>query len=520
MKALRVAVLVAAALMTAMFVYVVGARIGFPYELEWMCGSVLDHVDRVRAGLPVYTAPTTRWIPYLYPPLFYWMAAPLGATFLSCRLVSLAATAVQAACVWRLARRGDATPYWSALGVLLFFSAYFYVGYWYDIERSDTLCVAMVLASAVVLVDAKTVARSALGGALLGVAFFAKQQAVPFAAAAALALLVDRQAKRAIALTVACAVIVMGGARWQDALTDGWFSYYVVKMPAVHGIDPRLWHAVLRYDVQRGAGLLVFTVGLCAVLLRDAWRGDRRHVVFALMLGTGGVVALSSRLHVGGWINVLQPWTSFACPAIAIAGARLERWVAGSQPRIPWLAATYALILAQLASWMHPLDKWIPDRTLRADTGTFLMDVRRLERDGEVLVVGRGHVTERAHFQMSALADVARVGGAPADLMDALRTRRLAAIVDDARSPGDKASALWPPVMIEDVAHAREALFANYYVAERLADPELRMTMAAPAMPRWVYRPRRSPLAESDGDLERRHFAEIVLADRAAPATP
>jgi hypothetical protein len=516
--ALRLAVLSAAALLAGLFAYAATVRLAFPYELEWMCGSVLDHVDRVHAGLPVYTAPTTSWIPFLYPPLFYWIAAPLGGSFLACRAVSLVATVAQAICVWHLARRGGASRWWGAVGVLAFFGAYFYVGSWYDVERSDTLCVALVLVAATILVERTSVLAAAIAGAIFGLAFFAKQQALPFVVASVVALAIDRAWRRAGALAAASATVVAAIIWRQDAATQGWFSYYVLRMPAAHGLDGRLWRDVFDYDVPRGLGLVAATVALCAWLVADARRGDRRHLLFALLLGTGGVVALSSRLHVGGWINVLQPWTSFACPAVAILGFRIEASLADRPSRARALAALYAAVLAQLALWAPSIGKGLPDRTLRADTESFLSDVHRLERDGEVLVVGRGHVTKATHFQMSALADVARVDGAPPDLLAALRARRLAAIVDDARVQGGPPLGLWPPVMLEDVPAVRPALFAHYYVAEELDERELRVAMAAPAVPRWVYRARRTPLDESAPDLSRRHFAEMELARKHAPA--
>jgi hypothetical protein len=119
---------------------------------------------------------------------------------------------------------------------------------------------------------------------------------------------------------------------------------------------------------------------------------------------------------------------------------------------------------------------------------------------------------------MSALADVARIAGAPRDLLDTLRGRNLAAIVDDARVAGGPELGLWPPIMLEDVPEVRRALFADYYVAERFDDASLRIAMPAPAMPRWVYRPRRTPLDLDDAGLTRRHFAEMDLAGRRSDA--
>jgi dolichyl-phosphate-mannose-protein mannosyltransferase len=518
MRALRIAVLVTAGWITAMFVYVVGARIGYPYELEWMCGSVLDHVARVRAGLPVYTAPTTAWIPFLYPPLFYWIAAPVGGGFFACRMVSLVATLVQAACIWRLARASHASRYWSTVGVLLFFACYFYVGYWYDIERSDALSVALVLVAATVAVERPSMAGAVGAGAILGVAFFAKQQALPFAGAASVALAIDRAWKRGVALGATAGAVVLLGTLFENRATNGWFFYYIWKMPLSHGIDPRLLRDLWDYDLPRGPVLVVATCAFCGIVARGVLKGDRKDVFLGSMVAAAAVTALTSRLHIGGWINVLQFWTSFACAGVAALGARIEAWLEGKSFAIAGDAAVSALLLAQLALWVHSPAERVPDVSIRADTERFLRNVRRLEQRGEVLVVGRGHVTKTPHFQMSALADVNRVDGPPADLLNALRERRLAAIVDDARLEDGPPLGLWPPIMLEDIPEARALLFADYYVAESFDDESLRLPMPAPALPRWAYRPRRERLTLAEPEITRLHYAEMKLAARRSEA--
>jgi len=208
-----------------------------------------------------------------------------------------------------------------------------------------------------------------------------------------------------------------------------------------------------------------------------------------------------------------------------VLSSRCECWLQGRRASgaasAPTLveSAPYALVVAQLALWVHAPSERTVDGALRADTERFLASVAHLERDGEVLLVGRGHVTRARHFQMSALADVVRVGPPPPDLVAALASRRLAAVVDDARGPADAPLGLWSPVMLEDVPALRDALFANYFTAERNDEQTLRIAMPAPGLPRWVYRPRRRPLGALGGEaVARRHFAEMVLADRRSAA--
>ena len=91
------AVIAATALsMVALFLSVALHRIDHPFELEWMEGAFLDHVNRVLDGRPLYAAPTVEFVPFLYTPLFMTVAAAASAVagegFFAARLVSVAAS--------------------------------------------------------------------------------------------------------------------------------------------------------------------------------------------------------------------------------------------------------------------------------------------------------------------------------------------------------------------------------------------------------------------------------------------
>jgi hypothetical protein len=503
------AVVAALVFAAAMFVYVVGARVTFPFELEWMTGSVLDHVERVRGGADVYAAPTAGWIPYLYPPLYYWLAAPLGGSFLACRLLSLVATATQAICIARLAKRAGATPFWRLVGVGLFLACFPFVGWWYDLERSDTVFVAIMLVATTILVETSSIPGAVLAGVLLGLGFFAKQPALAFIAAAFVAVLYRREWLRAAAILMPSVVLVIGGTAWLDAKSSGWFSYYTLKLPKAHGVMLSLVPEVLSYDVVYGCVLLFATV---AYLLGWLKTRDRDQAIVTAMVGAGLAVAISARLHIGGWINVLQPWTSFACVAAAALGARYES-------RSTALRATaYAAVIVQVALWYRDPRSRVPDAASERDTRELHAVIHRLEERGEVLLVGRGHVTAKRHFQMAALADVVKGGLVPSDLLDGLRERRFAAVIDDGRPHGQTPPRRWAWVMLEDVEEIRDTFLANYYVAEELEHRIGRVTLRAPAGPRYVFLPRKQPLALTGDALKRRQSAEMELAAAHVPA--
>lgn len=517
-RVLRSLAILLSAVHAVFFLYVVGSRFTFPYQLEWMTGSVLDHVERIRAGLPLYTEPTADWIPYIYPPLYYRLAAPFGTSYVACRAISLACALVQAVCAYRLARRLGAPRWARGAAVALFVACFGYTGFWYDIERSDTLYVAMMVAGTTVLVERRTIATCAFAGALLGLGFYAKQPAILFVVAGGAALVVSPEGSRratvgraAVFSSAASLAIVVAGALLR-ADSGPWFEYYVFHVPRAHGVTLALLPELLREDVTTGIGLVASTFLYAWWTARD--RSDTGRIVFTAMLLAGFAGAISSRLHIGGWINVLQQWTTFACVAFALVLARL------AESRAPRARAAIAGALAmQLALLLYDPRSRAVRPGLEEDTARLHAVVAELEQRGEVLFVGRGHVTKHRHFQMAALADVVQAEGrSPEDLRRALSERRFAAILDDAREAGETAPTLWPPLVLEDIDDLRAPLFSSYFVARRLDDRLGDLAMRAPARPRWVYLPRTKPLEGlSVKELKERQLREMLLAEKGEP---
>jgi hypothetical protein len=54
-----------------LLVYIVIAlmRDWYPFELEWLEGASVVHVQRVLDGRPLYVPPSLDFVPFIYPPL-------------------------------------------------------------------------------------------------------------------------------------------------------------------------------------------------------------------------------------------------------------------------------------------------------------------------------------------------------------------------------------------------------------------------------------------------------------------
>src|SRR5262245_11458385 len=99
----------AALLFPAALLGVAVLRVPYPFELEWLEGLSLHHVQRLLQGRPLYAPPSLEFISFDYTPLYFHVAAfasrLLGPGFAPLRVVSLLASLGSLGLVFALARR-------------------------------------------------------------------------------------------------------------------------------------------------------------------------------------------------------------------------------------------------------------------------------------------------------------------------------------------------------------------------------------------------------------------------------
>ena len=500
------------------FAYAVVQRFRFPVELEWMSGGVFDHVERIRNGQPIYAPPSAEFIAFLYPPLYLWASAfvaRFSSLFVATHLVSLAATACTAACSYRIARRVGATRYWSIVAVFLFFAAYSFTGFWYDLERADSLLMGMLTLGTVAALESEGAVGALVAGALIGGAFFAKQPASVFFVAGLVGFGLARRFRRAAFFALGGALAVVPLLVFLHVSTGGWFEYYCLKVPSSHGIEPKLFTIFFVMDLSRGFALTGATVVTLVAFARAAYgsfRGrpiDEKAALFGALLSAAFFTTATSRLHMGGWFNVLMFWSTFACIAFAVAASRLEARAADTPMAGSVSAMVLGAALLQLGVFAWDPGEPCPNSGRERDAGIVAARIAELEKGGDVVVPGRGHLTKNRHFHAMALMDVLRAGQPlPKDLVDGLEQRRYAAYVVDE----------FGELTIEALLGHRSELFdlvtRNYFIAQRLDDREPPPVVGWMAHPSWVFRPRTVPLVGYTFEmLERRKQIEMGLAE-------
>jgi hypothetical protein len=291
-----------------LLLYVVIAlwRLNHPFELNWMEGAMVDHVRRIVDGEQLYVAPTLTFVPFIYPPAFYYVSAAVaqvtGVDFVALRLVSIVSSLGVFVLVYAFVARetGDRLAALAASG--MFAATYSLGGTYLDVGRVDSFFLVLLLGAMYLLRFHASLVAHVVSALLVALAFHTKQSAVVMAAPVLL-WAVFRDPRRGAIAAVLAGVATYGAALAIDAAHDGWYRYYVFDIPS--GIQlflPRLvdfW----RVDVLPPLAIS-WAVGLLYLLLP----GPRRSRGFYLAM-TAGLVAGAwiPRANLGGNDNVLIP---------------------------------------------------------------------------------------------------------------------------------------------------------------------------------------------------------------------
>jgi hypothetical protein len=424
--------------------FVILRRIGRPVELEWMTGSILDHIERVTLGKPVYVAPSSDWIPFLYPPGYYWVAAAFAkftSLVMAARLVSLLSTMVAATCAYFLARAVELSKFWSLMAPALFIACFTKVSHWFDIERCDPMFVALLATAALTSIKGERVWHAAIVGALLAFACITKQQAFfTFVALFAVHSLARRW-RDATALAATFVLVLGVLVAFLQTTTDGWFGYYCWSLPRAHGIEPELITVFLIMDHAKfpifslvtAFGIWRFMHTAKSVTARRTIdRLQQRQWILLAFLVSAWASSGLSRMHLGGFPNVLLPWVFFASigtAQLASVGERMVQTISGVGRGLLW--AIHGLLCLQVLGALEDPSDAIPTTQADASAEQLRKLVAALEARADVLVTGRGHVTKKRHFHMAALMDVFRHGDTVPALREDLQKQRFSGIILD-----------------------------------------------------------------------------------------
>jgi 4-amino-4-deoxy-L-arabinose transferase-like glycosyltransferase len=294
-----------------LFVYIAIAlaRMHYPFELEWMEGGSLEQVRRILAGQKLYVAPSLEFIPFIYPPLYYYLAAGfaaiIGLSFFPLRLLSFLASL---GCFWvifRIVREETRDNLAGFIAACLFAATFRLSGAWFDLGRTDTLFMFFTLTALYCIRFRPSTRSFILAGALMACAFQSKQTALAISLAMmAGALLLH--GRRAFYFVGAAVIITVASLLVLDLWHGGWARFYLIELPQRHTMAARMLAAFWTRDLL--ARLAIVCTAAAFYLLVEFQTGNKRKALFYLLI-VGAMVGVSwvGRLNRGGYNNVLLP---------------------------------------------------------------------------------------------------------------------------------------------------------------------------------------------------------------------
>jgi hypothetical protein len=408
-----------------------------------MEGGSVDHVARVLGGESLYIAPQMAFIPFEYPPLYFYVSAlvakMVGLGYAPLRFVSLASSLVCFGCIYRLVKveTGRAFPAFIAAG--LFAATFRAGGAWLDLARVDALFLALFLLAILVLRRSVSVRGHVLAGLLFSLSFLTKQPALPMALPL-VAYALFASPRRGVWL--AAALIALSGLSTLvlHLATDGWYTFYVWWFPFVHAFARPVWTTFWTRDL-----LGTLPIAFTAALWMTVWQllGRRTGDLFwpAACIGMVGG-AYRSRLQTGGYDNVLLP--AYAITAIlsglalGLVTEELQAWTTARRRIVE--ATVYAACLIQLGLLGYDPRAQIPSAADRR-AGEHLVSLLA-SIPGSALIPYHGHLASAAgkpaHAHLMQVFDILKLGddrGArlAQEFRSAIRQKAFGAIVLDDR---------------------------------------------------------------------------------------
>ncbi len=408
--------LAAAAIAVATYVTVALLRVSYPYELEWMEGAVVEHLRRVVQGRALYIQPSMEFVPFIYPPLYYYAAAGVavatGVSFVPLRIVSILASIGCFVLIAYLVRRETASRYAAVVAAGMFAAAFGATGAWYDTGRVDTLFLFLMLAAIALIRRPAPGLRMVAAGLLLASAFLTKQSALVFGAPLGVyALLVNWRGGLVLLATAlagaAAAVLLI------DNATSGWFLFYTWEVPNQHALLREMLIGFWTQDI-----LPVIPIAAIAGLILLAVLARRRDpgVLYLGAIVSGGVfTAWLSRLHSGGWLNVVIPAYAALAILFGVAIHHALAWANRANNAKQRSLARGAVYVA--ATLQFVLLAWNPAAQVPTSMDERAGDrlvARIAELPGTVYSPGHGYLVDAAgktsHAHVMAINDVIRGG--------------------------------------------------------------------------------------------------------------
>lgn len=389
-------------------------RLQYPFDLEWIEGGMLDQVQRLVNGESIYVKPDINFVPFLYPPLYFYLSAAASMVFgdglLPLRLVSFGASLVSFTSIFLIVRNETKNLWTAFLSVGLFAATFRVTGAWLDIARVDSLFLALWLMFIYFARSGESLRSSLLAGIFAALAILTKQTTLVLCLPV-LVYLFWWNKKHAL-VTLAVAALIAGTTTLiLEYTSTGWYTYYVFRLLS----QQTEWRSWMFASFWKDDLLVHLPLALLFVIFFLI--GKPKHNQSTLLWWASVLVgALAgtfiTRVKVGGYDNVLLP--TYAILSI-LFGLGLEEALktlnlvnADYKDRIEILI--HIMCLCQLVILFYNPFAQIPT-TADVNNGYNLVELIS-KVDGDVFIPDHGHLSilagKQPYAHHSAIWDVLR----------------------------------------------------------------------------------------------------------------
>lgn len=342
-------------------------RLVYPYELDWIEGGMLTSVMQIVDGHPLYAAPSIAYVPFLYAPAFFYLAALVakivGASLSALRLVSVIASLVSLSTIVFIVFFETKSWFWGLASAGLFAGLYPASRLWFDLARVDSVFLMFFLLFLLSLRRGNSLPWQIAAGIFAALTLLSKQNGllmcIPIIATY---FLFDWKHRLALPLTFA---LVYGGISLAFILsTDGWYSYYCYSLAFLQP-NSRMSYTFL--DFVNGfifPNLSIAALLSLCVLPLLFFRGTKERSALWLMIFCSTIAtSYFAKANVGGVNNVVIPAFAVFSLLFGICIAEISKNLqAESSLRYRPLAEIFLCLLAffQLAQVVYNPPLYLP----------------------------------------------------------------------------------------------------------------------------------------------------------------
>lgn len=443
-RILRYSIMGTAFLFLGLYVVLAILRIQYPFELEWMEGCSVLHVQRILAGDKLYVEPSLNFTPFIYNPLYFYVSAGVswvfGVGLFSLRAVSLLSSFGCMYLIYSIV--ANETDRWAGIVAAGLFAATFRLsGAWFDLARVDSLFLFLLLAAICATRKWRSDFSAILAAALLSFSFLTKQTASIMVFPIGIYFLFFSW-KAFLSFTATATCVIGGFTLIFDYFHDGWYTYYAFFLPHNFAGEDSLYLSFWTANI-----IGPFPVASLLAVSYLAWEfrcGDKNKFIFYSLFLAGMLIA--SCLSLGKLLadaNALMPAHAALCILFGLGMHTSLHAIERSFPRYRSVMAVllYVVCLGQFAVMKYDPLRQLPTEADRLAGEQFVELVAQME--GEVFIPNHPYLAflagKKPHSLSICMRDVWRgdtestAFSLMRELETAIERRRFGAVILDSR---------------------------------------------------------------------------------------